>query len=134
MPKVSSYAQRTRKLTIEFAEDDDDPLHLVYYPRAITPRMERAFQELQASGQADQIIYDSLGALIQSWDLTNEFDEEIPRTREGLEDLPSSLLLHVFEKISEDIRPNSARSSTSLNGSVPTASEDRALIGSSFSD
>jgi hypothetical protein len=134
MPKVSSYAQRTRKLTIEFAEDDDDPLHLVYYPRAITPRMERAFQELQASGQADQIIYDSLGALIQSWDLTDDDGQEVPRTRDGLEDLPSSLLLHVFEKISEDIRPNAQRSSTSPIGSAPMASEDHALIGSSFSD
>lgn len=132
MPKVSSYAQRTRNLTLAF-DDDDDPLHLTYYPRAITPKMEKAFQQLQASGQADQIIYDSLRALIQSWDLTDDAGVEIPRTREGLEDLPSSLLLHVFERISEDIRPNAGRSSPSPNGSAPAASEDRALIGSSFS-
>lgn len=133
MPKVSSYAQRTRKLTIEFAEDDEDPLHVTYYPRAITPKMERAFQKLIASGEPDQIVYDSLHALIQSWDLTDEDGQEIPRTREGLEDLPSSLLTHVFEKISEDIRPNAERSSISPNGSGATASEDRVLTGTSFS-
>jgi hypothetical protein len=133
MPKVSSYAQRTRNLTIEFTEDDDDPLHLTYYPRAITPKMEKAFQKLIASGEPDQIVYDSLHALIKSWDLTDEDGQEIPRTKEGLEDLPSSLLSYVFEKISEDIRPNPQRSSNLPNGSAPTASEDRALIGSSFS-
>lgn len=133
MPRVSTYAQRIRNLTIEFEDGDDDPLHLTYHPRAITPRMERAFQDLQASGQADQVIYDSLNALIQSWDLTDDDGQEIPRTKDALQDLPSSLLLRVFEKISEDIRPNSERSSTSPNGSVPAASGDRAQIGSSFS-
>jgi hypothetical protein len=133
MPKVSSYAQRTRNLTIEFTEDDDDPLHLTYYPRAITPKMEKAFQKLIASGEPDQIVYDSLHALIKSWDLTDEDGQEIPRTKEGLEDLPSSLLSYVFEKISEDIRPNPQRSSNLPNGSAPMVSEDRALIGSSFS-
>lgn len=133
MPKVSTYKQRTRNLTVEFEDGDDDPLHLAYYPRAITPRMERAFQDLQASGQADQVIYDSLAALIQSWDLTDDDGTEIPRTKDGLQDLPSSLLLHVFNSIAEDIRPLAVRSSTSPNGSAPVASEDRSQIGSSFS-
>jgi hypothetical protein len=134
MPKVSSYAQRTRNLTVEFEDGDDDPLRLTYYPRAITPKMERAFQDLQASGQADQVIYDSLHALIASWDLTDDDGQEIPRTKDALQDLPSSVLLRVFEKISEDIRPLAQRSSTSPNGSAPKATEDRAPTGSSSFD
>ena len=134
MPKVTTYAQRTRRIVVPFEEDDDEPLTIEYRPRAITPRMERAFQDLQASGQADQVIYDSLHALIASWDLTDDDGQEIPRTKDALQDLPSSVLLRVFEKISEDIRPNQERSSTSLNGSAPKATGDRVPTGSSSFD
>lgn len=133
MPKVSSYAQRTRNLTIEFTEDDDDPLHLTYYPRAITPKMERAFSKLQNTDEADQILYESLRALVAWWDLTDEDGAEIPRTREALELLPSQLIKRVVDALQDDMRPNPERSSTSPNGSVPKVNEDRVPIGSSFS-
>ena len=96
MPKVTTYAQRTRRIVVPFEEDDDEPLTIEYRPRAITPRMERAFQDLQASGQADQVIYDSLHALIESWDLTDddgqsgrkhhdEDEEKVAETHGGLQ-------------------------------------------------
>lgn len=133
MPNVTSFQQRTRRLVIDFDTDDEESLTVLYRPRAITPRMERAFQALNQSGDADQVIFDSLNALIVSWDLTDDAGTELPRTKDALQDVPSSLLLHVFQKIAQDLNPNAQPSETSRNGSAPTVIAEPSRTGTSFS-
>jgi hypothetical protein len=132
MPSVSSYKNVIRPLTIPDQDSPDLDLHLHYRPRAITPKMERAFQELQASGEADRVVYDSLKALIVQWDLTDDQGVVIPLEPEPLSDVPSDLLLHVFRKIQEDLRPDPTKLRALPNGSVAVQATAPTQTGTSF--
>jgi hypothetical protein len=134
MPKVSSYTSKTRRLVIPFEEDDDEPLTVVYRPRGLKTETLTQLQAAKATEQFDQLVCVQIIALVESWDLTDEDGTPVPITPESLAAIPVTLLSHVFDKINEDIRPNPARSSTSLNGSAPKATEDRAPTGSSSFD
>jgi hypothetical protein len=134
MPKVSSYTKKTRELTIPFEDDDDEPLHVTYRPRGLTTRILAQVHAAQKDENVASMLYATVPSVLESWDLTNEDGVPIPITEDDLADLPSTLLLHVLNAVSEDIRPNPARSSTSPNGSAPTATEDRVPTGSSSFD
>lgn len=132
MPKVSGYRERTRQIRIEFDGDDED-LNVEYRPRAITPRMEDQFQTYIDENHGERVVFDSLAAMVVTWDLTDDAGVPIPLTPDALNDVPSSVLTYVLNKLREDIRPNPQPSPASVNGSVPAASAEPAPTGSSLS-
>jgi hypothetical protein len=105
----------SKRVTLTIPLDPSDPagdaLRVVYRPRAITPRLEKAMREAAAADDEDEIITKlarHFCTLVVEWDLRARSDsvEPVPLTAEGLLDVPSSVILDIYRAINADQMPD----------------------------
>lgn len=92
---ISLDRDKTRTVKVEWG---DETAGVTYYPNRVTPRWEEQFQQAESSTDMAEV----LTHLLKSWEIVDENGEDLPPTVDVMVELPSSLLIHVFDEIRTD--------------------------------
>lgn len=103
MANLAKLKERTAPASLDI---DGERLNMRVRVHAITPAMERAIAEAQGKAEQVSLICEALCAYIAEWDLETEPGVMLPLTPEVIEqELPSVLLVAIFEKAREAVSP-----------------------------
>ncbi len=100
--KLSDLTRQTK--TIEVEVGASEPLEVEYRIQAYTPEIESeiANADQRPAGTLARI----LSKLVVRWSLVDDNGDMYPLDEKSAAKLPLSLMLAVFAKIAEDMRPN----------------------------
>lgn len=100
--KLSDLTKQTRTIQVDVGASE--PLEVEYRIQAYTPEVESeiANADQRPAGTLARI----LSKLVVRWSLVDDYGEMYPLDEKSTAGLPLSLMLAVFTKIAEDMRPN----------------------------
>jgi len=100
--KLSDLTKQTRTIQVDIGASE--PLEVEYRVQAYTPEVESeiANADQRPAGTLARI----LSKLVVRWSLVDDYGEMYPLDEKSTAKLPLSLMLAVFTKIAEDMRPN----------------------------
>lgn len=100
--KLSDLTKQTRVIQVDIGASE--PLEVEYRIQAYTPEIESeiANADQRPAGTLARI----LSKLVVRWSLVDDYGEMYPLDEKSTAKLPLSLMLEVFTKIAEDMRPN----------------------------
>lgn len=102
MPKLSNIQNKKAPFAADFKDGDVVTGH--YRPYAYDAKMEAAIAEMGDDPPKEQLVKlrQMSAALIIDWDLTDDADKAIPLTVEGLQGVPSSVLVKIVRACADD--------------------------------
>lgn len=100
--KLSDLTKQTRTIQVDIGASE--PLEVEYRIQAYTPEIESEIANAEQRPAAT--LSRILSMLVVCWSLVDDNGSMYPLDEEYTVKLPLSLMLSVFSKIAEDMRPN----------------------------
>lgn len=100
--KLSDLTKQTRTIQVDVGASE--PLEVEYRIQAYTPEIEAEIANAESRPAAT--LSRILSMLVLRWSLVDDYGEMYPLDEKSTAKLPLSLMLSVFAKIAEDMRPN----------------------------
>ena len=107
--RISHLVKDRRTLAIPI---DGETLLVTYLPSKLTPTSEDRLSERLKDQRGGAALAGLLAEMLASWDLTDDDGKVLPTNEKTLATLPTTFLSTVATAITEDLRPNQARSGT----------------------
>jgi hypothetical protein len=101
--KLSDLTKQARVIYIDIGASE--PLEVEYRVQAYTPEVE--YEILNAESRPAGTLARILGKLIVRWSLVDDDGNMYPLDESHTAKLPLQLMITIFSKIAEDMRPNS---------------------------
>lgn len=101
--KLSDLTKQTRVIQVDIGASE--PLEVEYRTQAYTPEVESEIANAEQRPAAT--LSRILSMLVVRWSLVDDNGNMYPLDEKNTARLPLSLMLAVFSKIAEDMRPNS---------------------------
>jgi hypothetical protein len=114
--KLSQLVEDRRELAIAVGSGS---IVLGYNPSGVTPRMMAMADEAQKGNVGVATLCAMLAPMLVDWDVTDDDNNPLPLTADGLQDIPFGILVKIMTEIGEDISVPKAPSAPSDSGSSP---------------
>lgn len=103
---LNKLTAKTVKLAIA-VDDDPEAITVWYRPHNMTAKVEERVQEEAGKNLELAALVEMTQSVLADWDLAmNEGEPTIPITKEGLSEVPASILMLIMEAISKDRKPD----------------------------